>query len=220
MPGSRRRPGADHRRRPARFPQMIPDAKGRTSARRTGGTSRSARPRSGRRGSCRGTLMTKSAPRSLSDTNTFRLDESVAPHAIDLFEPGKEEPVKGLFEFRGGKLMICVPDGPEKPRPRTIDAKGYGVEDRTDTLQRRRRDDETRARVIAHLAEDRDVLHALALSGSPDPRRGYSSRTIRRNGYPHFPGGWHTVRRPGAWAIDPRGVATVSRGHAGRPGAA
>jgi uncharacterized protein (TIGR03067 family) len=65
------------------------------------------------------------------------LDESVTPHAIDLFEPGKEEPVKGLYEFRGGKLKTCVPDGPEKPRPKTMDAKGYGVEDWTETLHRR-----------------------------------------------------------------------------------
>jgi uncharacterized protein (TIGR03067 family) len=81
--------------------------------------------------------MTILAPGHRFDRYTFRLDESVTPHAIDLFEPGKEEPVKGIYEFRGGKLMICAPDRPEKPRPKTLDARGLGVDDWTETLQRR-----------------------------------------------------------------------------------
>jgi uncharacterized protein (TIGR03067 family) len=72
------------------------------------------------------------------DNYTVRLDETVMPHAIELFEPGKKEPIKGIYEFRGGKLLICTPDGQEKPRPKVVDAKGYGVEDWTETLQRRK----------------------------------------------------------------------------------
>jgi uncharacterized protein (TIGR03067 family) len=77
-------------------------------------------------------------PECRFDNYTFRFDESVTPHAIDLFEPGKLEPVKGIYEFSGGKLRFCTPDGPEKPRPKTLDGEGFGVEDWTSTLQRRK----------------------------------------------------------------------------------
>jgi uncharacterized protein (TIGR03067 family) len=79
-----------------------------------------------------------SIPDCRFDKYTFRLDESVTPHAIDMFEPGKVDPIKGLYEFRDGKLLICVPDTPEKPRSKAVDAKGDEVEDWTITLQRRK----------------------------------------------------------------------------------
>ena len=72
------------------------------------------------------------------DNSTFKLDESVTPHSIDLYPPGKAEPVKGIYEFSGGKLRLCTPDGPGKPRPKTFDAEGFGVDDSTTTLQRRK----------------------------------------------------------------------------------
>ncbi len=77
-------------------------------------------------------------PECRFDNYTFKLDESVTPRAIDLFAPGETEPVKGIYEFSGGKLRFCTPDGPGKPRPKTLDAKGFGVEDWTATLQRRK----------------------------------------------------------------------------------
>ena len=62
----------------------------------------------------------------------------MTPHAIDLFGPGEKEPVRGIYEFRGGKLLICIPVRPGKRRPSVIDAKECGLDYWTETLQRRK----------------------------------------------------------------------------------
>jgi len=43
-----------------------------------------------------------------------------------------------LHWFRGGKLLICVPVNHGTPRPRVVDAKGFGGEYWIETLQRRK----------------------------------------------------------------------------------
>lgn len=71
------------------------------------------------------------------ETWVFVLDESDKPRAIDLVdEEGRI--LSGIYEFRGGKLLVCFANERGGARPTTLDGEGFDAECWTITLQRRK----------------------------------------------------------------------------------
>lgn len=77
-------------------------------------------------------------PGTVIGKRIIKLDESVTPHAIDLTQPNKPGVVRGIYEFKGGKLRLCFDLDGDLPRPTTLDGEGLKVEYSTITLQRRK----------------------------------------------------------------------------------
>lgn len=77
-------------------------------------------------------------PGTVIGKRIIKLDESVTPHAIDLTQTNKPGVVRGIYEFKGGKLRLCFNLDENLPRPTTLDGEGFKVVYSTITLQRRK----------------------------------------------------------------------------------